>query len=489
MTNNYSGYPYQQQPQQPMQQPQQPMQQPVYQGQQAPQAPQAPYPPTVALPVIHMPNEEFLLAEYQRVRTEAANWGSSGGTLPFLKFLGPQGQAKWDESVPSGYESRVVVAICPPWAAGKMLFKQVRSHFWKSQANPQGKSLSCPGPERCLVCQSKEMVLGMSDSALVERAKSFGRVRKQYLYNVIMLENLQGHYDSENHVWRPFILGAGAKLHGAIGDLIQERGGALNIVDPQRGRPVRLKKRKVGKTQMDVEYSAVDLDPSPLPQQFWPILHNMHDLDKQERLPTHEDMASAVRDMGLPVPGVGQSYQAVPSPAYPNPYQTAQPSAVGAAGAPTYLPPPADPMEFPPGISGTDPAYSSMMTQQPPMTPPPMTPPPVQSQGGMQGGYSPQPGQMMAPPPPPVAPPNVERQPVAGPPNEMQPQTLAFPLPPGVMLPGGRERCFSKFNEQDRMCQDCPSWVRQQCQPISGIQPVQQDPQTLGQLQTKLSNG
>lgn len=543
---NYPGYPAPPaQPQQPQPQPQaQPQQpgypappvQPGYSAQQPPTQPGYPaqQPPAMGLPTIHTPDEAYTAAEYERIRAEAARWGTGGGGLPFLKFPGPQGQLKWDASVPINYESRLMVYICPPWAPGRTIFKQVKSHFWKSAANPQGTSIGCPGPERCLICQAKDAAMAHPDPSVVERAKQFGRVRKQYLYNVINLEDLNGHYDQESGTWRPYILGAGAKLHGAIGDLVQERGGAMAIVDPQRGRPVRLKRRKTGHQQMDVEYGAVDLDPSPLPQQFYPILHNLHDLDRQERTPTHEDMVKAVTEMGLPLPAQhpGQ-FQPAPPPAYPSPYGQ-PPAQVGAQQAPTFMPPPADPMEFPPGSSGVDPAYQGMAGQpqqsQAPMMPPPMatpqsvpppppamSPPPVQSQPGVQGApYSPQPGQQV-PPPPPVSPPPSQgvqgapggqpmppppavtpppaqaqpqqpmRQPVAAP-AETPPQTLAFPLPSGTVLPGGRERCYGKFNGGDKMCQECPDWVKAQCQPISGAQAQPQgQPQDLTQLQNQLT--
>ena len=492
-----AGYP-QMQPQQAPTQPMQPMQpMPGYPAQPTQPLPQA-QPPSVGLPAIHQPDEAYTQAEYERVRAEAARWGSSGG-LPFLKFLGPQGETDW-RRVPVNYEAKILVYICPPWAPGKTIFKQVKSHFWKSQSNPNGTSIGCPGPERCLICQAKEAALSHPDEGVQKRAKDFGRVRKQYLYNVIALENLNGHYDQESGQWRPFILGAGAKLHGAIGDLVQERGGAMAIVDPMRGRPVKLKRRKTGPEPMNVDYSAVDMDPSPLPQQFYGVLHNLHDLDRQERVPTHEDMVKAVMDMGLPLPAQHPGgFQQAPPPAYPNPYGQ-PPAQVGAQQAPTFMPPPADPMEFPPGSSGPAPGYG--VPQMPPpqmpqtqMAPPPqMSPPPVQSMPGAQGApYGMQAGQMVPPPPAVTPPPGVvpERQPVNVSAAAVHPQTLAFPLPPGTTLPDGRERCFGKYNEGDRMCQECPGWVKSQCQPIAGAQaqPTAGQAQDLAQLQSQLTGG
>jgi hypothetical protein len=30
-------------------------------------------------------------------------------------------------------------------------------------------------------------------------------------------------------------------------------------------------------------------------------------------------------------------------------------------------------------------------------------------------------------------------------------------------LPGGRERCFPRYNAELAFCRECPEWVREQC--------------------------
>lgn len=51
-------------------------------------------------------------------------------------------------------------------------------------------------------------------------------------------------------------------------------------------------------------------------------------------------------------------------------------------------------------------------------------------------------------------------------------------LPQGLTLFEGRERCFGKYSEGDRMCQACPDWIKTQCVPQTpGAQAVGPDPE------------
>ena len=95
----------------------------------------------------------------------------------------------------------------------------MKSHFWKSYTHPQGRGLGCPGPDKCLICQGREVAMASPDPQVAERAKNFAKVRTQHLYNVALLENPNGHF-GEDGVMKPIILGAGAFLHKAIGDII-----------------------------------------------------------------------------------------------------------------------------------------------------------------------------------------------------------------------------------------------------------------------------
>ena len=536
------GYPQQQQPQQPQQQPQ-PQQAPGYPVPPqstfpAPQQPQPGYPqpqpgysqqqPQAGqLPSYNMPDESVVAQAYQAHKQEAASWGSGGGDRPqFVKWPGPQGQTKWDNSVPIGYEASIQAYILPPWAPGKNIFRTVKSHFWKSYANPNGKSIGCPGSDTCLICQAREAAMAHPDPAVQERAKSFGRVRTQHLYNVVLLDNPNGHYGQDGQM-RPFILGAGAYLHKAIGDIIDDKGGAINVVDPMRGRPVRLKRSKNGPQMMDIQYAALAQDPAPLPAVFYPCLQNIHDLDRQDWQPKYEDMVAAVQEMGVPMPGapVATGYQTAPVPPGPSPYAYQQ-AQVGNPSAPTYMPPPADPYEFPPRdaapasvpapVMPTVPATNPVMSpgvspgvspavnpgwppqQAQPMAAPPLAAPPLVSQPGATT-YATQPGAGVPVPPPPDAP--ATATPGAAPAGIPPPPPVT--APPGVQQPvqqsslssgtstSTRPPCFGKYNSQDRTCVECPESLRTVCAAQSGqSQTQQQQPQqALAQLQSQLAGG
>lgn len=513
-------------------------------GQMAP-APLAPG----QLPTYHIPDDAAVLAAYQQHKQEAASWGS-GSKIPFVKWAGPQGQTKWDKTVPIGFEASIYVYILPPWAQGKNIFRTVKSHFWKSYSSPNGRSIGCPGSAHCLICQAKEVGLSSTDPQLQKRAKDFGRVRTQHLYNVVLLENPNAHFGQDG-MMRPFVLGAGAFLHKAIGDIVEDKKGALNVVDPNRGRPIRLKRSKNGPQDMDIQYAAIAQDTSAMPPQFYPCLQNIWDLDAQDRQPSMDDMVKAVQDMGLPlpagmpsvqpmapgfppqVPAQGfqpppqtQGFQPAPAPIQPNPYpQPQQP--VGDPQATTYMPPP-DPFEFPPkdpvvqttqGYPAPMPAPQPPMVAQPtqPWTPPPAqmptqaappaqmpVPPPVTSQpvavapAPQQPVYTAQPTQAIpAPPPPGVVPP---QQPLAAPQGQIPPappvtappmvaqQPTRQPVVPAPQ-PTTRPPCFGKANPQDRTCLECPDQLKAECFATAGqpLQAVPAQPQALTQLQNQLA--
>lgn len=457
--------------------------------------PSASQPPGGQLPQYHLPDDQAVLQAYQQHREAVANFGSGDGSGPqYVKFLDPQGGTNWSIAQP-GWESSLYVYFLPPWGPGKNIFRTVKSHFWKSYANPRGTSIGCPGPETCLICQAREAAASSMDPAVQKRAKDFGRTRTQHLYNVVILDNPNGHFGKDG-LMKPFILGAGMNLHKAIGDIIEDKHGAINVVDPMRGRPIRLKKTKTGPAMMDVAYAAIAQDPAPLPPQFYPALQNVWDLDKQDRMPQHEDMVKAVQEMGLPLPlGMNQpagGYQQAPAPANPNPYQ----GAVGGPQAPVYMPPPADPYEFPPQDAYSQPAPQPPVQQS--WAPPSMaTPPPVSStpQGAPQAppaapaiptqsppwGSPPQAvsggPQGQIPPAPAVTQPNLSAQPVRQP---IQAQAQ------------GRPPCFGKHNAQDRMCQGCPDALKNECVAQMGQQQAPaQEPQAqdLAQLQAQLTGG
>jgi hypothetical protein len=248
---------------------------------------------TAQMPMYNMPDASQMMNAYQEHKM---SMGRGGSSYNFVKFLGPNNESKWESvSVPIGYQSIVRAYILPPWAPGKYFFAIALSHFWKSVSKPQGASLGCPGPDKCRICQTARLAIESPDQVTQKRAKDWGSVNTNFLYQVALLDNPQIHFSSGQ--CQPSILRAGATLHKAIGNLLEER--TINICDPQLGRPIRIKKTKTGPGKFDVEYSCIDEDPQPLPQQLWGLLSNLIDLESVFKNPTEEEMQNAIVDMGL----------------------------------------------------------------------------------------------------------------------------------------------------------------------------------------------
>lgn len=366
--------------------------------------------------------------------------------MNFLSFPGPQGQTRWGPEVPIGFESVVHVYLCPSWAENQYIFYPTHTHFWKDQSHPQGASIGCSGPETCLVCQAREAAMNTADGTLKQRAKDFGKVKKSFLYNCFNLDNPQAHFD-EFGVMRPFILRAGSNLHDAIGNLIEGRQGPFNIVHPDNGRPLMLKKIKKGKREMDVDYSALDMDPQPLDQYYRAGLYNLWDLSRLDKLPTQEEMVAAVMGMGLPMPGTMQSGQTAPQQGFgqpANPYPLQQPGqpqvSVGAMNAPTHVPPPvagpaqpqqpmAQPQQPQQPMAPQQPAPQPFQQPQAPLSqqaPPNLSPPPISSGGQQMAGVAQQPAvqqpvQQPQQPAPQPQQPQVAQQPMQQPGAPQQP--------------------------------------------------------------------
>lgn len=428
---------------------------PGWANQQA-QQPLGNVPPQMALPPLHPIDEQFAQAEYERTMQ---TMGGGGGTS-FLKFKCAQtGKTNWN-GLSAGTKGFLYVRFCSPWAQGKNIFKLVTTHFYRSNSKPQGASINCPGVEQCLICQARSHSETLGDAALAERAKNWGRVRKQYMYNVLDMENLQSHFDRESGKWQPFLLPAGARLHSAIHHVIQHVGGIYNLVDPQVGCKVKLSREKTGEDNMSIEYDARNYQPEPLDPNFYAMLHNLHNLDDFQKPPSYEDMMTVVQDLNLFLPPSAQVQ--VPQSYGQQNYQPGNQQAFQAQQAQVPAPP-AIPLP-------NAPIGQANVSQPPPQMSPPQMP---QAQPVQQTGYTPQagqgqPSQGQLPPAPQVS----------MPPQQQPQQPQAAQQPP----------CFGKFNADDRMCQGCPEPTKSQCMNAVGAVPVQTNtPPDLAALQAQMN--
>lgn len=458
-----------------------PPQVPGYPPQGYQQASQQPAPPS-GPPPVYAVNDQDLADQYRRTKEELQRGGGAG----FLKVPGPQGQTKWDSGVPIGYEGSVFVHICGPWAEGKPIFARKKKYFWKSRSKPQGTSIIVP-ESGDLVSEAIELAGASADPVVQQFLKDFGKPRVNYLYNVLQLDNPQIHVGQDG-VMRPLILDEGKQCHSRIGDVFSNAEGASKIVDYQNGRPIRLVRKKTGPRNMDIEWQAMPaMNPAPVPEQFWPALNNLWDLEKFVKVATAEEQQQAILDMGLPFSGqtvqmqVPASYNPGVAPPYPNPHQQQPPPPMPVTPPASFGPPPA--FAPPPVYSQGQAQMPSQVAQavSPQSVPPPgLNPPPISSQ-------NPQMPQNFGPPPVPSAAPTANPLPQQAAPQTEQPmQRLSLPLPPGTALPEGRERCFGQFNQTDNFCIQCPDWVKSQCQGLTPQQSAQGADGGLQALQQQL---
>lgn len=453
----------------PQQQPQYPQQQPQQQAQYPAPAAQLP-PPPAQMPASHAVDDQQAQAAY-RDHAERSSGFDDGPRPSFVKWLGPNGQTNWN-GVNVGYQSHLRMLICSPWAPGKPVFMKQTSHFmlYQGEGGMKQGSVNC-GRDGCRICGAVEAGMVHHDEAVQKKAK---RSKTGYanLYNVFLLDTPQAHVGQDG-IMRPFVLSAGSKMHKAIGDLADARGGMSAFANFEMGRVLQITKRKTGPEQMNIEYSVLDFDPIALPQEFWPGIPNMWDLEDLCKPGDPEMIArllakSSINFLASAGPASYSPHAQAPGP---NPYgqmppqQTAPGSTAyshppGAPPAPQYQTPVQSPvpMQVPPPVSSAvPPAQMPPPAQAAPPPQQPMAPPPVSS-GAPAQGYQPQPSQP-APAPAPAQAPEQAPAPQGGPP-ELRP-----PFDPSFTLEGGRERCFSRYNADDRMCQSCPDWIRSQCVP------------------------
>jgi len=341
------------------------------------------------MPTVHLADDQAAAAALDQAEQAAQARQAGGNFAQWLKIPGPQGQTKWDSSVPVGFEGYADVFICPPWdATARIPFVEKVTHWYMSSANPKGKMLGCTDDDNtCLFCQARKLALASLDPAIQKAAKDWGRKRRQHLYNVIDLTNPPSHYGQDG-IMRSFLFGAGPNCQSSLKRMFDTRGGINNFCNPQNGRPVRITKKKTGPENINVEWGAIDLDPMAIDRYFWGALSNLWNLREQSTVASQSDCLDAIRELNWPVPG-GQapnSYNPDPAPPYGTPYGGQQGMPPAAPQGAVYTPPQGSLPPPPQGMmtqgQGVPPPPPAGVNQG---TPPPMNPPPVSS----------------APPPPP----------------------------------------------------------------------------------------
>ncbi len=234
-------------------------------------------------------------------------------------------------------------------------------------------------------------------------------------------------------------------LHNSVLEFMRAKGDPTH---PAHGYPMRLKKKKTGPDNMNVAYSAMDLDRCQIDPQLYPIAANAIDLKKEMRTFVDRDHLMVIAEnilkrFGLSWRGSAQAqvpgnYPGGPGPGAWQPHPGAQGAAynphTGAvhappAGPPAWQPPagpppqgygppagpPPGPPPMPAGMQGSlhstpggGPGFpTTQYTTQSGM--PPHGAPPPPSHGGPPGGPPPMPQGHGGPPPGPPGPPQQQR--------------------------------------------------------------------------------
>ena len=442
----------------------------------------------------YIPEDTAFAEQYQQhAQKEAALAENRGSNFRFLDFLGPNG-GKW-KTAHTGFESRLNIMILPPSLAqaqkGVMHFITRRSHFYFSDQYPNGTSEICNGKSSCYICQGRNLLFESTIQADNERAKSNGRPKEGFLYQVFNLDDVEGHL-TEDGKYKPFLFEAGWTLHNQIMKLCNEHK-LSTFINPDNARPFILTKKKTGPDRMKVEYMASpSLHSLPLPKKE--ILDNLYDLTVLDKKATIEQQMGCLKSLRFPIPqGMEQALQ----------QEQAQEQAQAQRESPqtvaTYNPNPNPPQQAQyvqqpvvqqPVVQQQQQQYAAQQqpqAQQHPYTPQvyeqPQAAQPqttqVVIQPSAQVQYAPTTGvsqlyqpqvQQQAPQPQvqqqvqQVTPPQVTQSVQS---YTQEGTVLTLPLAPSVSLPEGRHRCFGKFAESDQMCAACPSWIKGQCVPQS----------------------
>jgi hypothetical protein len=326
----------------------------------------------------------------EQEKQQAASRGQGMGAS-YVKFLGPNGEEKWS-GVPINYSATKTFHICPPSGEGKPIRVEKRSHFFFTHKHPKGTGMVCPGSDKCLICQAVGQALNDPNPETQKRAKDVGRIRKQYFFNVVdMTMGPQAHIGQDG-MMRPFIFAAGATIRDDINEILTDEQCGFKIMYPETARPVKVKRTKTGPQNTDVEWSARHQDPTPLPQEYWPIFENLWDLEAQIKEPTMEHMQEMVGLLGFGA----AAYSAQPqAPAY-NPYAQQAPAPAPAQAYAQAAPQPVAPAPI--DVEYLENLRDSLGGQK--MAPPPMAPPAMAAPQAAPTAYAPQAGVPTPPAPP-----------------------------------------------------------------------------------------
>ena len=227
-----------------------------------------------------------------------------------------------------GESASVPVRLLPPWTPNrsfahvKYAEHRLNAGLVPDSGNRQIAYATCydseGGPGRCPICE----VLKQDTTGDLSNFKPKGK----YMWQALALDNLNQHFRQRfdeatqqpvlhadgSPVWDviPGILRMPPTLHRAITMFFEKKGDATH---PQTGYAMELIKTKKGAGTMEVEYSAMDMAPSPLDPQLMPALANLIDLQSQIHFYSQPEMELIARNI-LATTVASAAPAAVPAP-------------------------------------------------------------------------------------------------------------------------------------------------------------------------------
>lgn len=216
----------------------------------------------------------------------------------YLRVPPPEGAKDW-RGARVGASNSVNFWLAPMYAPGRFGYSE-RSHFIKTSRAPNGTSMLCTGA-KCLLCAAYFAFRDQQDPETKAKVE-FCRRRYATQFNAINLSDPSAQvYD--DGATRPLIVSLSNNVAKMLYDILEDHG--PGICHPATGRGLRWKKKKDGERMTEVSSFLTVLDPEPLPRDLWHLcrpqnLWQLHEIS-ESLLPTPEEQAEALSDLGLPV--------------------------------------------------------------------------------------------------------------------------------------------------------------------------------------------
>lgn len=356
-----------------------------------------------------------------------------------------------EDSGRSGDETTLIVRFLPPWQGRLAWAKTARFRLPSSLVPdaPEGKRIVNVdswdvegGPGNDPIAAALEKLMNSGDATAQKTAKSF-KARPRIYWQCLHLQDPRKHFVQQmspsgspmldaagQPIWIciPSVIAMGPQLHRDILKYIKAKGDPTH---PDHGYSMKLTRNRTGGGDMDVEYSAMDLDKGPIDPSMRSCLAHLHDLSKLVRFREAAEMHAIAQNILAAHMPREQAYSA-PQGGYAPPAPPPPPSFGGPSLPAGWVPHPTAPGYAWQQATNKVVPVTELQNMAPPPPPPPPPPAPPAPPGPPAPPAPPAVGGYTGPLPPAVAP--GYPSPPVGPPMP------APGMPHGVMSPGQLEQ-------------------------------------------------